>query len=272
MAAAFSPSGLKVCSKIAPGKPCFGEHNGGCHTHATCTATPGSNGTAQKTCICGEGYAGDGMSCHPTVCSDGDNGGCFVGASVAGGVRANATCHGVSRDGSARCICPSGYRGNGTDCELDYGCQDSNYGGCNRTSELCVNDDNRGTSHCACRPGYTPSNGDNDSGNGTAVGCDPIAALCNATVTHAHCPTYSICVLNDTSGGVDGGGGGGWCECPVGYVEVDAAGAGAGTGTAGAGSTESTSWMPGKACRPVDPCAGGARCQGDNQVSQPTGI
>uniref|UniRef100_A0A8B9VLL6 Stabilin 1 n=1 Tax=Anas zonorhyncha TaxID=75864 RepID=A0A8B9VLL6_9AVES len=108
--------------------PCIIDH-GGCSINAVCTkVSPG-----ERTCVCKEGYAGDGTLCleiDPCII---DHGGCSI----------NAVCTKVS-PGERTCVCKEGYAGDGTlclgECSNNGGC--SPFGLCKYTGP--------GTRNCSC--------------------------------------------------------------------------------------------------------------------------
>ncbi|XP_041372630.1 adhesion G protein-coupled receptor E2-like [Gigantopelta aegis] len=103
-----------------------------CDVHADCNNTPGS-----YTCICRDGYTGDGRTC--TNIND-----CF-GQNPCD---TNAICN--ITDGSYMCTCKAGYSGDGQTCnDIDECLVKTSCG----TNANCTNTD--GSYTCTCRDGYT---------------------------------------------------------------------------------------------------------------------
>ncbi|XP_073940360.1 stabilin-2 [Castor canadensis] len=150
-----------------------------CHIHATCHY---SNGTAS--CVCKEGYRGDG-----TLCSEKDP---CVGLAP-GGCSRNAECIRTGT-GSHTCVCQQGWTGNGRDCVEINNCLLPSAGGChNNATCLYVGP---GQNECECKKGF----------RGNGVDCEPIISCLEQT---GKCHPLATCEF--ASSGV-------WrCVCQEGY-------------------------------------------------------
>lgn len=183
--------GCDTCAKCAPG--------------AICAQVAGANGQVELSCACAEGYRGDGYTC-----ADIDE--CASGAAMC---NTNATC--LNETGSFRCVCNSGFEGNGVSCtpsvsacamcdatascvqvagnercQCNAGwagngvtCQDINE--CNASPSPCGANsqcaNSPGSFTCTCSPGYAPSPSgvcqDVNECQRTPAPCDPLATCTN---------------------------------------------------------------------------------------------
>uniref|UniRef100_A0A8C5P065 Stabilin 2 n=1 Tax=Jaculus jaculus TaxID=51337 RepID=A0A8C5P065_JACJA len=125
-----------------------------CHIHATCEY---SNGTAS--CICKEGYEGDGM-----MCSEKDP--CM--GSTPGSCSPNAECIRTGT-GTYQCLCQQGWTGNGRDCVEINNCLLPGTGGCHDNA-ICLYV-GPGQNECECKKGF--------QGNG--IDCEPVISCLEQT-------------------------------------------------------------------------------------------
>ena len=115
----------------------------------TCAAGCGANATCQgTTCVCDQGFTGDGLTCTDVDECATNNGGCD----------ADATC--TNTTGGNTCACDSGFTGDGLTCTDINECATGN-GGCDANAD-CTN--TPGSRTCACQPGFV--------GDGTT--CRPV--------------------------------------------------------------------------------------------------
>ncbi|KAM5173513.1 stabilin-2 [Callospermophilus lateralis] len=150
-----------------------------CHIHATCEFI---NGTAS--CVCKEGYEGDGVRCSerdPCV------------GSTPGGCSRNAECIKTST-GTHTCVCQQGWTGNGRDCVEVNNCLLPGRGGChNNATCLYIGP---GQNECECKKGF----------RGNGIDCEPIISCLEQT---GKCHPLATCQF--ASAGV-------WsCVCQEGY-------------------------------------------------------
>ncbi|XP_049588894.1 stabilin-1 isoform X3 [Syngnathus scovelli] len=132
------------CDKTA--SPCNAdglmEH---CHINAYCT----HNGL-RSTCVCRDGYEGDGHSCTAiNRCLKSSRGGCH----------ANAECVYLS-PGNVSCVCVEGWTGDGRVCVEINNCQTAERGGCSPNADC--NHIGPGQSECVCKTGYMGNGADCD--------------------------------------------------------------------------------------------------------------
>ncbi|XP_071349438.1 stabilin-1 [Trachinotus anak] len=151
-----------------------------CHIHAYCTHTG-----LHTTCVCRDGYEGDGHSCSPiNPCLQSNRGGCHT----------NAECVYVG-PGNASCVCVEGWTGDGRVCVEINNCELEIRGGCS------INADCKhigpGQSECVCKKGYM--------GNG--IVCDLINPCLKK---NGGCHDLAKCALKE--------GGTHTCTCPDGYA------------------------------------------------------
>ncbi|XP_066469618.1 stabilin-1 [Tiliqua scincoides] len=107
-----------------------------CHWNAVCSL----NKTAS--CICVDGYEGDGFSCEPIdACEKPDRGGCSE----------NAACTSTG-PGTATCQCNKGWTGDGKACVAIDNCIMETRGGCHDNADC--NYVGPGQSSCMCKVGY----------------------------------------------------------------------------------------------------------------------
>ncbi|KAI3369756.1 hypothetical protein L3Q82_024579, partial [Scortum barcoo] len=139
------------CDKTAT--PCnsdgLQEH---CHIHAYCTHTG-----LHTTCVCKDGYDGDGHSCSPiNPCLKSDRGGCDI----------NAKCAYLG-PGNASCVCNEGWTGDGKVCVEINNCQLKSRGGCSPNADC--NHIGPGQAKCEVREGgtHTCTCSDGYAGDGT---------------------------------------------------------------------------------------------------------
>merc|ERR1711871_1920589 len=123
------------------------EDNGGCHEHARCIPT----GSGTRRCECEVGYKGSGTVCKAVAqqCSEEE--------------KAKVRCHSDfgycfksdPKDplSKPQCMCQRGYFGNGKWCLEQNKCRSSNYGSCNRETQVCISQ-GRGSGRCECLWGY----------------------------------------------------------------------------------------------------------------------
>ncbi|XP_037346204.2 stabilin-1 [Pungitius pungitius] len=168
------------CDKTAT--PCnsdgLQEH---CHMHAYCT-----HSGLQTTCLCRDGYEGDGHSCSPVnPCLKSGRGGCHV----------NAECVYVA-PGNASCVCMEGWTGDGGVCVEINNCQLEGRGGCSPNA-VC-NHIGPGQSECVCKTGYM----------GDGIACDLINPC---TKKNGGCHELAKCELSEGAGTHT-------CTCPEGYA------------------------------------------------------
>lgn len=149
-----------------------------CHIHATCEY---SNGTAS--CVCKEGYEGDG-----TLCSKKDT---CVGSTA--DCSHNAECI-QTGPGTHSCVCQQGWTGNGKDCVEINNCLLPGTGGChNNATCLYIGP---GQNECECKKGF----------RGNGIDCEPIISCLEQT---EKCHPLATC--QSTSSGI-------WsCVCQEGY-------------------------------------------------------
>ena len=197
----------QVCT---PAEYCSAQNRGpGCNTCEKCDANASCvdidvNGQNEVSCVCKQGFAGDGFLCEDVdECATGaDN--CSQNATCldrlggfdcecetgyeGNGVRcdpvadpcqscdANAAC--VMLSGQKTCKCAPGYAGNGFTCSDIDECQ-SGLDDCS-INATCAN--NAGGFMCACKAGYMGDGRTCDDVNECALGtamCDPIATCTN---------------------------------------------------------------------------------------------
>ncbi|GAB1295460.1 Stabilin-2 [Apodemus speciosus] len=151
-----------------------------CHVHATC-----EYGNETASCVCNEGYEGDGTSC-----SKKDS---CLGLTSRGGCSPNAECIRTST-GTYSCVCQRGWTGNGRDCVEINNCLLPSSGGChNNATCLYVGP---GQNECECKKGF----------RGNGIDCEPVISCLEQT---EKCHPLATC--QSTSSGV-------WsCVCQEGY-------------------------------------------------------
>ncbi|XP_013922245.1 PREDICTED: stabilin-1-like [Thamnophis sirtalis] len=150
-----------------------------CHVHATCTV----NDTV--TCVCLDGYEGDGLSCQPIdACSKPGRGGCSE----------NATCTSTG-PGTVSCQCLRGWTGDGKACAVVDNCVTETRGGCHIDADC--NYIGPGQSSCTCKKGY----------QGDGYVCDKINPC---LMDNGGCHALAVCQILNT-GEKD-------CRCPSGYM------------------------------------------------------
>uniref|UniRef100_A0A3B4V977 Stabilin 1 n=1 Tax=Seriola dumerili TaxID=41447 RepID=A0A3B4V977_SERDU len=151
-----------------------------CHIHAYCTHTG-----LHTTCVCRDGYEGDGHSCSPiNPCLQSNRGGCDT----------NADCV-YAGPGNASCVCVEGWTGDGKVCVEINNCQLESRGGCSLNADC--NHKGPGQSECVCKTGYM--------GNG--IKCDLVNPCRNK---NGGCHGMAQCELKE--------GGTHTCTCPDGYA------------------------------------------------------
>lgn len=149
-----------------------------CHINAYCTL----NGL-QTTCMCKDGYEGNGHSCTLiNPCLTSNRGGCDP----------NAECVYVG-PGNASCLCAEGWTGDGQVCVEINNCQLDTRGGCSANADC--NHVGPGQHTCMCKKGFM--------GNGKE--CDRINPC---TINYGGCHQLAKCDFNDTTH---------TCTCPDGY-------------------------------------------------------
>uniref|UniRef100_A0A8D1ENR5 Stabilin-2 n=1 Tax=Sus scrofa TaxID=9823 RepID=A0A8D1ENR5_PIG len=122
-----------------------------CHIHATCEYSNGTasckclaecikTGRGTHTCVCHQGWTGDGRDCSAINT-------CLLPR--AGGCHHNATCLYVG-PGQNECECKKGFRGNGIDCELITSCLEQT----GRCHPLATCQFTSGVWSCVCPEGY----------------------------------------------------------------------------------------------------------------------
>ncbi|KAM8913550.1 stabilin-1 [Spinachia spinachia] len=168
------------CDKVAT--PCNSDGlQEQCHVHAYCT-----HSGLQATCLCRDGYDGDGHSCSPiNPCVESGRGGCH----------ANAECVYVA-PGNASCVCIEGWTGDGRVCVEINNCQLEGGGGCSPDADC--NHIGPGQSECVCKTGYM--------GNG--IVCDLINPC---TKKNGGCHDMAKCAPSEPAGTHT-------CTCPDGYA------------------------------------------------------
>lgn len=150
-----------------------------CHIHAYCNQT----GLA-ITCVCKDGYEGDGHSCTAiNPCLKSNRGDCDT----------NAECV-YAGPGNASCVCAEGWTGDGRVCVEINNCQLESRGGCSPNADC--NHIGPGQSDCVCKTGYM--------GNGKV--CDLINPCLKK---NGGCHELAKCEKTD---------GGHTCTCPDGYA------------------------------------------------------
>ncbi|XP_077430047.1 stabilin-1 [Vanacampus margaritifer] len=150
-----------------------------CHIHAYCT----HNGL-QSTCVCRDGYEGDGHSCAAiNRCLKSNRGSCH----------ASAECVYLS-PGNVSCVCVEGWTGDGRVCVEVNNCQTDARGGCSPNADC--NHIGPGQSECVCKTGYM--------GNG--VDCDLVNPCFNK---NGGCHDLAKCEQTEDGNRT--------CTCPDGY-------------------------------------------------------
>ncbi|KAM4612808.1 stabilin-1 [Polymixia lowei] len=151
-----------------------------CHINAYCTYTG-----IHTTCVCRDGYEGDGLSCSlVNPCLKNDRGGCDT----------NAQCVYVG-PGNVSCVCNEGWSGDGRVCVEINNCQLETRGGCSPNAD-CKNI-GPAQSECVCHRGYM----------GDGLICDLINPCLK---DNGGCHTLAKCNLKE--GGVH------TCTCPEGFA------------------------------------------------------
>ncbi|XP_034387920.1 stabilin-1 isoform X4 [Cyclopterus lumpus] len=168
------------CDKTAT--PCnsdgLQEH---CHIHAYCT-----HAGLHTTCLCRDGYEGDGHSCSlVNPCLKSNRGGCH----------SNAECVFVG-PGNTACLCIEGWTGDGRVCVEINNCQLESRGGCSLDADC--NHIGPGQSECVCKTGYM--------GNG--ILCDLINPCLKK---NGGCHDLAHCEVSKEGGAHT-------CTCPDGYA------------------------------------------------------
>uniref|UniRef100_A0A1A8VAK7 Stabilin 1-like n=1 Tax=Nothobranchius furzeri TaxID=105023 RepID=A0A1A8VAK7_NOTFU len=116
---------------------CLQSSRGDCDTNAECVFV----GPGNVSCVCSEGWTGDGKVCvEINNCQLDGRGGCSP----------NADCNHIG-PGQSECVCKTGYMGNGKVCDLISPCLTNN-GGCH---DLAKCEQREGRVHtCTCPDGY----------------------------------------------------------------------------------------------------------------------
>ncbi|XP_054473785.1 stabilin-1 [Anoplopoma fimbria] len=152
-----------------------------CHIHAYCTQKG-----LHTTCLCRDGYDGDGHSCSPiNPCLKSNRGGCH----------SNAECVYVG-PGNASCVCIEGWTGDGRVCVELNNCQLESRGGCSSNADC--NHIGPGQSECVCKSGYS----------GDGIVCDPVNPCYRK---NGGCHALATCESSKTGGNHT-------CTCPDGYT------------------------------------------------------
>ncbi|KAM9859281.1 stabilin-1 [Aulostomus maculatus] len=153
-----------------------------CHIHAYCT-----HAGFETTCVCRDGYEGDGLSCSPiNPCLGTSRGGCDT----------NAVCV-YAGPGNSSCLCLEGWTGDGSVCVEINNCELESRGGCSLNAD-CTHI-GPGQSECVCKTGYM--------GNG--IVCDLINPCLRR---NGGCHPLAKC--EQVEGQVPGH----TCTCPEGYL------------------------------------------------------
>ena len=151
----------------------------GCHADATCTNTAGS-----FTCVCNDGYTGDGTN----ACANVDE----CAADTDNNCDANAVC--TDTDGGFTCTCGSGYEGTGDFCADVDECA-AGTAGCHADA-TCTN--TAGSFTCVCNDGYTGDGtnacADDDECTADTHNCRPDAVCVNVEGSF-HCACDGLYVL-----------------------------------------------------------------------------
>ncbi|XP_030584921.1 stabilin-1 [Archocentrus centrarchus] len=169
----------ELCDRTAT--PCNADgHLEHCHIHAYCNQTG-----LDITCVCKDGYEGDGHSCSPiNPCLKSNRGDCDT----------NAECV-YEGPGNASCVCAEGWTGDGRVCVEINNCQLESRGGCSPNADC--NHIGPGQSECVCKTGYM--------GNGQK--CDLINPC---SKNNGGCHDLAKCEKTEDEGHT--------CTCPDGYA------------------------------------------------------
>ncbi|KAJ8969010.1 hypothetical protein NQ317_007371 [Molorchus minor] len=109
-----------------------------CHTEASCLYIEEIH---SYTCVCNEGFEGDGFNCEVE----------FISCTKVDNCDPHATCTYVENLGKSKCICNPGFAGDGYNCSVAAICTSNN--DCTATEE-CVYSTHENRYECICREGF----------------------------------------------------------------------------------------------------------------------
>ncbi|XP_036616197.1 stabilin-2 isoform X1 [Trichosurus vulpecula] len=150
-----------------------------CHIHANCEYS-----TRVASCVCKQGYEGDG-----TICTEVDP----CAGIIPGGCSSNAECV-KTGTGTHMCVCQPGWTGDGRDCTAINNCLLPSFGGCHDNASCLYVGPGQHT--CECKKGF----------RGNGMDCEPVTSCLEQT---RKCHPLATC--QSTSSGL-------WsCVCQDGY-------------------------------------------------------